>query len=400
MKVAVLGYGTVGSGVVQVLLEHEHSIRRKTEESVQVKYILNRKPLPAALADRLADFSTIESDPEVDVVVETMGGTGAALDYTRRALAAGKHVVTSNKEMVAAYGYEMNRLAAEHGVCYLFEASVGGGIPIIRPLSQCLAANKILEIRGILNGTTNYILTRMIRAGLSFGEALAEAQEKGYAERDPSADVLGFDACRKICILADLAFGRNVDPDLVPTEGITCVTLEDVAYAASAGRRIKLLGRALRREDGRICVLVAPHLVDDGDPLAGVEDVFNAITVRGDATGEVMFYGRGAGKLPTASAVCADVLDIAAHGGRRRALSWEQGDAGMLCPADELCCHWYVRAREEERVLLSALEGAQLLQGGGTAGVSACLTGTALTRPQLDAALAGLECLSVFRVLD
>ncbi len=401
MNAAILGYGTVGSGVAEILLGHEQSIERKTEQPIRVKYILDRRPLPAPLADRLVtDFSVIESDPDVDVVIETMGGTDAALDYTRRALTAGKHVVTSNKEMVAAHGYEMNLLAAEHGVCYLFEASVGGGIPIIRPLSQCLAANEILEIRGILNGTTNYILTRMIRAGLTFGEALTEAQEKGYAERDPSADVLGLDACRKICILSDIAFGRNIPPELVPAEGITAVTLEDVAYAASAGKRIKLLGRAVRQPDGRVCALVAPHLVDESDPLSGVEDVFNAITVRGDSIGEVMFYGRGAGKLPTASAVCADVLDIAAHQGRRRAMSWGPGGAEVLCPADGLRSRWYVRALEREETLQSALGKARALHAPAAAEECACLTGEELTRAELDGRLAGLEVLSAFRVLD
>ena len=401
MNAAILGYGTVGSGVAEILLGHEQSIERKTEQPIRVKYILDRRPLPAPLADRLVtDFSVIESDPDVDVVIETMGGTDAALDYTRRALTAGKHVVTSNKEMVAAHGYEMNLLAAEHGVCYLFEASVGGGIPIIRPLSQCLAANEILEIRGILNGTTNYILTRMIRAGLTFGEALTEAQEKGYAERDPSADVLGFDACRKICILSDIAFGRNVPPELVPAEGITAVSLEDVAYAASAGKRIKLLGRAVRQPDGRVCALVAPHLVDESDPLAGVEDVFNAITVRGDSIGEVMFYGRGAGKLPTASAVCADVLDIAAHHGRRKAMSWGPGGADVLCPIDGLRSRWYVRALADGEALRSALGKARRLKAPAAAEESACLTGEELTRAELDERLTGLEVLSVFRVLD
>ena len=401
MNAAILGYGTVGSGVAEILLGHEQSIERKTQQPIRVKYILNRKPLPAHLADRLVtDFSVIESDLDVDVVIETMGGTDAALDYTRRALAAGKHVVTSNKETVAAHGYEMNLLAAEHGVCYLFEASVGGGIPIIRPLSQCLAANEILEIRGILNGTTNYILTRMIRAGLTFGEALTEAQEKGYAERDPSADVLGLDACRKICILSDIAFGRNIPPELVPAEGITAVTLEDVAYAASAGKRIKLLGRAVRQPDSRVCALVAPHLVDESDPLAGVEDVFNAITVRGDSIGEVMFYGRGAGKLPTASAVCADVLDIAAHQGRRKAMSWGPGGAEVLCPADGLRSRWYVRALEREETLQSALGKARALHAPAAAEECACLTGEELTRAELDGRLAGLEVLSAFRVLD
>jgi len=238
INVAVMGFGTVGSGVVEVLMNHENAIAKKADEAINVKYILDIKELPAELSDKLVrDFSVIEQDPEVDIVVETMGGVGAALEFTRRALKAGKSVVTSNKEVVAAHGYELTQLAMQQGVCYLFEASVGGGIPIIRPLSQCLAANDILELRGILNGTTNYILTRMIRAGLSFEDALAEAQQKGYAERDPSADVLGHDACRKICILSAIAFGRHVYPDQIPAQGITEITLEDVAYAAAAGKK-------------------------------------------------------------------------------------------------------------------------------------------------------------------
>ena len=337
INVAVMGHGTVGSGVVEVLMGHENSIADKVSDQIKVKYILDLRELPAELADKhVRDFSVIENDPEVDIVVETMGGVGAALEFTRRALMAGKSVVTSNKEVVASHGYELTQLAKEKGVCYLFEASVGGGIPIIRPLSQCLAANDILELRGILNGTTNYILTRMIRAGLSFEEALAEAQERGYAERDPSADILGHDACRKICILSAIAFGRHIYPDQVPTKGITDITLADVDYAAAAGKKIKLLGRAIRQQDGKVCACVEPHLVDESNPLSGVEDVFNAIAVRGDAVGDVMFYGRGAGKLPTASAVAADVIDIASHQGHRKVVSWAAGGEDTVGGINEL----------------------------------------------------------------
>lgn len=402
IHVAVMGHGTVGSGVVEVLMGHEASIAGKINEVINVKYILDLRDLPDHLADKQAkDFSVIENDPEVSIVVETMGGVGAALEFTRRALQAGKSVVTSNKEVVAAYGCELTRLAKEKGVCYLFEASVGGGIPIIRPLSQCLAANDILEIRGILNGTTNYILTRMIRAGLSFEEALAEAQALGYAERDPSADVLGHDACRKICILSDLAFGHHIAPEQVSAEGITGITLADVDYAAAAGKKIKLLGRAIRQEDGRVCALVAPHLVDVSNPLAGVEDVFNAIAVRGDAVGDVMFYGRGAGKLPTASAVVADVIDIANHQGQRKVVSWEEGCAGMVCSAESLKSIWYVRALASETALQVALCNAKVLSADrAEQGVAACITGDEMTREELEQKLAGLELLSVIRVLD
>ena len=403
VNVAILGFGTVGSGVAEVLTGHESSIERKADGLIQLKYILDVRDFPGSpFADRLVkDFGIIENDPEVDIVVETIGGATIAQDFTRRALKAGKSVVTSNKELVATCGYELTQLAREKGVCYLFEASVGGGIPIIRPLSQCLAANEILEIYGILNGTTNYILTRMIRAGLTFDAALAEAQANGYAERDPSADVEGHDACRKICILADIAFGRHISPDQVPTQGITRVTLADVDYAESAGKKIKLLGRAIRGEDGKVCAYVAPHLVDQSDPLAGVEDVFNAISVRGDAIGDVMFYGRGAGKLPTASAVVADVIDVARNMGHRKALSWEPGREDAVSGADGLKSRWYVRARATVDGLRSVLPGCKLLARRESGGAeSACLTAEPLTRGELDQALAGLEVHSALRVLD
>ncbi|MDD6160166.1 MAG: homoserine dehydrogenase [Oscillospiraceae bacterium] len=399
LNVAVMGCGTVGSGVVEILLGHVESIARKAGDEIRVKYILDLRELPAQWEDRhITDFSVIEQDPEVDIVVETMGGVGAALEFTRRALLAGKSVVTSNKEVVAAHGCELNRIAKEKGVCYLFEASVGGGIPIIRPLSQCLAANEILELRGILNGTTNYILTRMIRAGLSFEEALAEAQEKGYAERDPSADILGHDACRKICILSDIAFGRHISPEQVPAEGITGVTLADVDYAGAAGKKIKLLGRAVRQADGRICACVAPHLVDQADPLAGVEDVFNAIAVRGDSIGEVMFYGRGAGKLPTASAVVADVIDIASHQGHRKAMSWDEGGDDVVCSGDVLKSRWYVRGEGDLSAALGCVQS--LTRADAAPAESACITEEEMTRSEAEKKLTGVKVLSLIRVLD
>ena len=313
VNVAILGFGTVGSGVAEVLTTNGGLIDNRVNDLVRLKYIVDVRDFPDSPYKDLfvKDFSVLENDPELDIVVETIGGAKIALEFTTRALKAGKSVVTSNKELVATHGCELLKLAREHGCSYLFEASVGGGIPILRPLTSCLAANELEQITGILNGTTNYILTRMIRAGLTFDQALKEAQANGYAEQDPTADVDGHDACRKICILADLAYGRQVDPALVPTEGIRNVTLEDVAYADPAGYKIKLLGRCLRQEDGKVCAFVAPHLVPGENPLAGVEDVFNAIAVTGNAIGDVMFYGRGAGKLPTASAVVADVIDIA-----------------------------------------------------------------------------------------
>lgn len=403
VKVAILGFGTVGSGVAEVLTGHEESIARKVNDLIQLKYILDIRDFPdSPFADRFVkDFSVIEADPEVDIVVETIGGATIALDYTKRALEAGKSVITSNKELVATHGYELLQLAKSKNVSYLFEASVGGGIPIIRPLSQCLAANNILEIYGILNGTTNYILTRMIRAGLPFEAALKEAQDNGYAERDPSADIEGHDACRKICILAAIAFGRHVYPQQVPTEGITKVTLADVDYAEAAGKKIKLLGRAIRMDDGKICAYVAPHLIDGSHPLAGVEDVFNGISVRGDAIGDVMFYGRGAGKLPTASAVVADVIDAAKHIHTQKYLEWAPGGDDVVCSPEELASGWYVRANASADDMRAKLGDIKLLaRPGSAAGEVACITETPMNRGQLDEKLAGVECLSVIRVLN
>ena len=318
-NIAILGFGVVGGGVADVIATNNETIARKTGEHINIKYILDLREFPDhPLGGRVVhDMNIILSDPEVTVVAEMMGGSHPAYDYTRAALEAGKHVVTSNKEVVATFGAELLRIAKEHHVRYLFEASVGGGIPVIRPMSSCLAANELSEVDGILNGTTNYILTQMIRAGKSFEEALAEAQEKGYAERNPAADVEGTDACRKICILSALAFGRLYAPASVHTEGITAVTAQNVADAEALGGVIKLIGRAgrINPEDpaSDVFMLVSPHVILHENPLSCVDDVFNAILVRGNAVGDVMFYGRGAGNLPTASAVVADIIDILTH---------------------------------------------------------------------------------------
>ena len=402
VNVAILGFGVVGSGVAEVLATNGPHIDRKVDDLIRLKYILDVRDFPdSPFADKVVhDFSIIENDPEVSIVVETIGGAKVALDFTRRALMAGKSVVTSNKELVAEHGCELLRLAQEKGVSYLFEASVGGGIPIIRPLNQCLAANEIEELCGILNGTTNYILTRMIRAGLSFDAALKEAQANGYAEQDPTADIEGHDACRKICILASLAFGRHVYPRQVPTEGITGVTLADVAYAESCGKKIKLLGRAMRRADGKVCAYVAPHLVDQEDPLAGVEDVFNAITVKGNAIGEVMFYGRGAGKLPTASAVVADVIDAAKHRDEKKRMFWSEGGEDVTVSPADLESAWYIRvAGTAEQAKAVFPDRALLARAGAPEGEFALVT-EPMTRGALDQRLAGLKPCSVFRMLD
>ena len=401
VNVAILGFGTVGSGVAEVLTTNGGLIDHRVDDLVRLKYIVDVRDFPDSPYQGLfvKDFAVLENDPELDIVVETIGGATIALDFTTRALKAGKSVVTSNKELVATHGYELLQLARANGCSYLFEASVGGGIPILRPLTSCLAANELEQVTGILNGTTNYILTRMIRAGLTFEQALAEAQSNGYAEKDPTADVDGHDACRKICILADLAFGRQVCPDQVSTQGIRGVTLEDVAYADSVGDKIKLLGRAIRQPNGRVCAFVAPHLVPGENPLAGVEDVFNAIAVTGNAIGDVMFYGRGAGKLPTASAVVADVIDIAKDLKKDRHNGWEEGAPDLVVSADCLTSPWYVRAQLSADEAKKRCGDIQLLaRSGAPAGEAAFLTAP-MTQPELLEKLSGTDVGSLFRVL-
>ena len=343
IQIAILGLGTVGTGVARVVAENARQIERKLGEPLQVKSILVRRfkdgPYRQLMTD---DFSKIEQDDDIRVVVETIGGVDAAYDYTRRALQAGKHVVTANKQLVAEHGCELLELARKKNVHYLFEASVGGGIPILHPLRECLSANRIDEVYGILNGTTNYILTRMVRTGAFFSDALREAQAKGYAEADPTADIEGIDAGRKTCILADLAFGHQVDPKDVPMEGISKLSLRDVKIAQRAGFRVKLLGRAVRLPGGGRTAYVAPHLIPEDRPLANVEDVFNAIVVRGNATGEVMFCGKGAGEMPTASACVADVMEALQASPRREDAVWSSDTAGFEDPL-ELHTRYYFR---------------------------------------------------------
>ena len=351
MNVAVMGYGTVGSGVVEVLTKnHDSIVKRSTQSELEVKYILDLRDFPGDPNEdkMIKDFNIILNDDDVKVVVETMGGLHPAYEFVSSCLKAGKSVVTSNKELVAAKGCELLSFAAENNVNFLFEASVGGGIPIIRPISQCLAANEIDEIAGILNGTTNFILTMMIEKNMSFEDALKLAQDNGYAEKDPTADVEGHDACRKICILASLCFGKHVYPDSVYTEGITKITLDDVAYVNAYGGVIKLLGRAKRMENGKIFAVVTPAIVMQGSLLASVNDVFNAILVRGDATGDVVFYGKGAGKLPTASAVVADVIDCARNMGRKKPIGWGEAEENYVVDYKTAENPLYIRAAVED----------------------------------------------------
>lgn len=329
IDIAVMGHGTVGSGVVEVLMKNAEIISKKAKNDINIKYILDLRDFPGLSYSEkfIKDFNIILNDPSVKVVAELMGGKNPAYEFTKACLEAGKSVVTSNKELVATKGAELLAIAEKNNVNYLFEASVGGGIPVLRPIAQCLAANDLYEVQGILNGTTNFIMTRMFTFGSSFEEALAEAMRLGYAEKDPTDDVEGTDACRKICILAALAFGKHVYPEEVYTEGITKITSADTAYADFAGSVIKLIGIAKRTNNGKCIAAVYPAFVSSKNPLSHVDDVFNGITVRGDAIGDVMFYGRGAGKLPTASAVVADIIDCVKHLSARKYLSWD--DAGI-----------------------------------------------------------------------
>ena len=328
MKVAVMGYGTVGSGVVEVLFENQELIAKRTGEAVEVKYILDLREFPGdRFEDKIVhDVNTIMDDPEVGVVCEVMGGVGAAYHFTKMALERGKSVCTSNKELVAKHGPELLQLAVANNCSYLFEASVGGGIPIIRPLNNALTAEKVEAITGILNGTTNYILTKMEKDGADFADVLKEAQEKGYAERNPEADVEGHDACRKISILSSLMTGKTVNSEKVYTEGITKVSAADFVYAKKMGKSIKLLGQSRDLGD-EVLVMVAPCMISDANPLYMVSDVFNAILVRGNMLGDSMYYGRGAGKLPTASAVVADVIDCVKNAGKNIVTLWDAEEA-------------------------------------------------------------------------
>ena len=332
IDVAIMGHGVVGSGVAEILINFPDRMSQKVKDELNVKYILDLRDFEnLSYSDKFTkDFNEILNDKDVKIVAELMGGVNPAYDFVKSCLEAGKSVVTSNKELVAAKGAELIKIAKEKNVNFLFEASVGGGIPILRPLVQCLGANEITEISGILNGTTNYILNKMIVDNMDFDTALKLAQEKGYAEKNPAADIEGHDACRKICILAALAFGKHVYPDKVYTEGITEITLDDVEAADAFGCVIKLIGNTKKLENGKIKVSVRPTLLSREHMLANVNGVFNAVMVTGDQTGEVMFYGKGAGKEATASAVVADIIDCAKHLDSRKYLFWEDEDPDFI----------------------------------------------------------------------
>ncbi len=350
MNIAILGYGTVGSGVVEVINTNKESIDKRAGYEINIKYVLDLRKFPGDPVEDLLtdDFNQIINDEAVDIIVEVMGGIEPAYSYVKEALQRGKSVVTSNKELVAKHGAELLQIAKENSVNFLFEASVGGGIPIIRPLNQSLTADEIYEITGILNGTTNFILTKMGEEGRKFEDVLKEAQDLGYAEKDPEADVEGHDACRKIAILSSLAFGRQVDFEEIPTEGITRITQEDMQYADKMGYTIKLLGTC-KKDDHEIFARVSPVMIPKQHPLAPVHDVFNAILIKGNVIGEVMFYGKGAGKLPTASAVVADIVDAAKHKGVNVIAHWSQQPIEMM-EAKKVPVSYFARVQKSDGI--------------------------------------------------
>lgn len=360
INVSVLGYGTVGSGVVEILKENADLITKRAGEEIRVKSVLDLRDFPGdPVQDMIVhDFEEIKNDQDVQIVVETMGGVHPAYEFVKASLESGKSVSTSNKALVAAYGPELLEIAQEHNVNFLFEASVGGGIPIIRPLKISLAPDEILEISGILNGTTNYILTEMTNNGSAFDTVLKDAQDKGYAEKDPTADIEGHDACRKIAILTSLAYGKQLDFEDIYTEGITKITDRDICYAKKIGAKVKIFGSSKKVGD-KVSAMVAPKLITSEHPLYSVDGVFNAILVKGNMVGDVMFYGQGAGKLATASAVVSDVIDEAKHVNVNMRTLWDHEKLALMS-MDEVKSKFFVRvkgAKEEVQEQAAKLFG-------------------------------------------
>ena len=356
-KMAVMGFGVVGSGTVELFYKNRQKIEKSAGSELDIKYILDIRKFPESpFADKIIDdVNLIINDDEIKVVAETMGGVEPAYTFTKKCLENGKSVVTSNKELVAEKGAELLELARQKNVNYFFEASVGGAIPIIRPLHRCLAANDITEVYGILNGTTNFILTRMFEDGMAFEDALKLAQNLGYAEKDPTADIEGHDACRKICILSSLVFGKHVYPKYIQTKGISSITAEDVSFAKENNCEIKLIGCVKRLEDGKIVPFVSPMLVRTSNPISSVSDVFNAVTVISDGADRSMFYGRGAGKLPTASAVAADMIEAAKHNRTVFSQHWEDSENGdFIADFDSYECEMFIRTENGAEIVEKA----------------------------------------------
>lgn len=378
VNIAVLGYGTVGSGVAEVLRTNQESINNRAGQEINLKYVLDLRDFPGDAVEKILvhDYDIILNDDDVKIVVEVMGGVNPAYNFVKSALLKGKSVCTSNKELVAKHGAELIEIAKENRVNFLFEASVGGGIPIIRPLNQSLTADEIVEISGILNGTTNFILTSMSKDGLDFDTVLKKAQELGYAERNPEADVEGYDACRKIAILSSLACGHQVDYEDIHTEGITKITDMDFRYADKLDAAIKLIGSSRKSENG-FCAMVAPRMICSEHPLAGVNGVMNAIFVKGNVLGDVMFYGAGAGKLPTASAVVSDVVDAVKHMGTNIMTIWST-EKMPLIDVKDVESRFFIRVKNDDGMqdkLESAFGGGKIVALDGVSDEIGFVTG-------------------------
>lgn len=403
INIAVLGYGTVGSGVVEVINTNQDSINRRAGDEIRIKYVLDLRDFPGNPVQEVLvhDYETIVNDPEVDIVVEVMGGLEPAHTFVKRALEAGKSVATSNKALVAKFGPELMDIARNKNINFLFEASCGGGIPIIRALNQSLTADQIDEVTGILNGTTNYMLTKMDMEGSRFESVLKEAQEKGYAEADPTADVEGYDACRKIAILSSLAYGKFLNYEKIHTEGITRITPEDMEYARVMGMSIKLLATSRKLSEDSYYAVVAPFLVGKNNPLYSVNDVYNGIFVHGNVLGDAMFYGSGAGKLPTASAVVADVVDEAKHLHENMPNEWNDQPLPLADP-DQVSGRFFVRVQTTDlsliRSVFGTIEQIQVPKAEGETGfVTAQMT---LGQYKAKAAEIKAEILSMIRIKD
>ena len=401
INVAILGYGTVGSGVFKIINENNSHISRRAGEEVRIKYVLDLRDFPGdPVEDVLVhDVNVIIDDKDVDVVVEVMGGVNPAYDFVKRSLESGKSVCTSNKELVAKHGAELLEIANEKNVNFFFEASVGGGIPIIRPLIECLTVDHIEEIQGIMPGTTNYILTKLEDEGADFDTVLKRAQEKGYAERNPEADIEGYDACRKIAILTSLAYEKQVDFEDIYTEGITKITTTDFDYMKKIGASIKLLGMA-RKKDGATYAMVAPFVIYNDNPLYNVKNVFNAILVKGDMLGDVMFYGKGAGSLPTASAVVSDVVDATKRSGDTAKIFWSR-EKRELGSVDAFTTPYFVRVKGTgiEKDIEEKFGNVQYIEGDKALGETAFITNV-LSGSQFEQAAEKFEVVSRIRVCD
>lgn len=397
IKIAVMGYGTIGSGVVEVLDINKNNIAKRAGKEIEVKYILDLRDFPGdPIQDKIVhDYKTIAEDPEVRIVVETMGGVEPAYTFVKAMLEAGKHVTTSNKALVAAKGAELIALAKEKNVNFMFEASVGGGIPIIRPLNSCLTADEIEEITGIVNGTTNYMLSKMTDEGVEFEAALKDAQAKGYAEKDPTADVEGYDSCRKIAILTSLVCGQQVDFEDIHTEGITKISAIDIRYAKAMGRSIKLLATSKKTKDG-YAAMVAPYLLSAANPLFSVSDVYNAIFVHGNVLGDAMFYGSGAGKLPTASAVVADIVEMAKHLEINIAVEWSSKKM-QLSDYKELENQFFVRTSSAKEDIEKAFQNVSYVELSDATGEVGFVTET-MTEADYEKTAAALDVIQMIRV--